>query len=225
MDLLVLFVRRRELDVAYISVGAIIVDYLNWLQRNELPELDSAGDFILLAAILLQFKAAGLLPSSEPEVSEVELSAQPSAPSHAELLAIRVSSERLAELEEQQINLFERGTIHLEGVEEQLTGDLLADVSLYDLALIFRDLVLRLPPEPTHLVEEIPFTIEGQMAFILSFFARGKRQSFDRLADALESRLAVIMTFLAMLELIRQGLLRVSQRQPFGRLYLIKDEV
>ena len=224
MDLLVLFVRRRELDVAYISVGAIITDYLHWLQHSELLELDSAGDFILLAAILLQFKAAGLLPTPEPEPSDVELPGRDGEHSHAELLAIRLGAARLAELEENQINLFDRGIVHLAGVEEQFTSDLLADVSLYDLAVVFRDLILRLPPEPTHLIEDIPFTIEGQMAFILSFFTQGKRVVFNRLADALESRLAVIMTFLAMLELIRQGLLRVSQPQPFGRLYLIKPE-
>ena len=97
MDLLVFLVRRRELDVAYISVGAIITDYLAWLDRNLILDLDNAGDFILLAAILLQLKVSELLPTPPIELSEVDMAATDRQLSSEELLALKRSVARLAE--------------------------------------------------------------------------------------------------------------------------------
>ena len=220
MDLLVFLVRRRELDVAYISIGAIATDFLTWIERMEPLNLDNAGDFILLAAILLQLKASELLPSSEPEQADVEMLASYKERSYQELIALRVSANRLAELEEQQVNLFDRGGVYVTGLERDLLGDMLSDVSLYDIAVAFRRLIQKLPPEPTHVIEDIPYTLEGQMAFILSFFDNRSQVAFVRLAEALETRLAVIMTFLAMLELMRIGRIAVRQPQPFGEFQL-----
>lgn len=224
MDLLVFLVRRRELDVSYISVGAILADYLAWLEHCELTDLDSAGDFILLAAILLQYKAAELIPTSQPEPSEVELGEDGKPLSAEDLMALHLNAAKLAEMEERQINLFDRGTIHIAGIEDELAEEMMSDVSLYDLAMAFRNLIRELPQEPTHILEEIPFTIEGQMAFIMSFFSSSSKISFMRLLDALESRLAVIMTFLAMLELMRERKLVVRQSKPFGQFRLIKQD-
>ncbi len=221
MDLLVYIVRRRELDVAYISISAIASDYLEWLDRMELTELDSAGDFILLAATLLQFKALNLLPGEEPEISEAEMNGKARSRSDEELAAMRSTISQLAEMEAKQINLFNRGSVQIHGLDEALTGDLLADVSAYDLALAFRDIIYHLPLEPTHVIEDVPFSLEGQIAFILSFFESSHKVAFELLAQALSSRLAVIMTFLAMLELIRMIKIKVVQYQPFGPLWLI----
>ncbi len=221
MDLMVFLVRRRELDVAYISVSAIAQDFLDWLDRHDLPDLDTAGDFILLAATLLQFKLANLLPGDEPELSDAELMSYRRQRSEEELEALRETAYKLAELEERQINLFGRGNITLSGVEEELTSDMTSNVSALDLALTFRDLIYRLPEEPTHIVEDIPYTLEGQMAFVASFFGDAKKMAFQKLADALQSRLAVIMTFLAILELMRTGRLKVVQPGPYESIILI----
>jgi len=224
MDLLVYLVRKRELDVAYISISAIAADFLSWLERTELLDLDNAGDFLLLAATLLQFKADGLLEVGEPDITEAELTEAFRERSLIELLALRASVQKLAELEERQIGLFDRGSVEITGLEAELTGEMLTDVSLYDIALAFRDLIQNLPEEPTHIVDQIPFTIEGQMAFILSFFGQSKRVAFARLAESLETRLAVVMTFLAMLELIRLKRVIVRQQETFGPLWLVLRE-
>jgi len=229
MDLLVFMVRRRELDVAYISVGAIAADYLNWIERMQPLDLDNAGDFILLAVILLQLKAAELLPSPAPEPVELELLPSEQQHSYDELIALKASIARLAELEEQQVNLFDRGSVYISGLDRELAGEMLSDVSIYDVAVAFRSLIQKLPPEPTHIIEDIPYSLEGQTAFILSFFEKSKRVAFRHLANALESRLAVIMTFLAMLELMRISRVVVKQLHPFGEFELIlfdseKDE-
>lgn len=224
MDLLVYLVRKRELDVAYISISAITADFLSWLERTALVDLDNAGDFLLLAATLLQFKADELLAVGEPEITEVELTEAFRERSLVDLLALRATVQRLAELEERQIGLFDRGAVEVSELDEELAGVLLADVSLYDIALAFRDLIQALPPEPTHIVERIPYTIEVQMAFVLSYFGRAKRVAFAKLSAALETRLAVVMTFLAVLELIRQRRVAVRQQESFGAFWLVLRE-
>ncbi len=222
MDLLVFLVRRRELDVAYISISAITQDFLEWLDRLEVANLDIAGDFILLASTLIQFKVFNLLPGSQPELSEAERIEQPRTIGFEELEGLRETASKLAELEENQINLFERGNVHLAGVDEKLTDELISDVSLLDLALAFRDAIYKLPEEPTYILEESRYTLEGQIAFIKSYFGDNNKLSFTDLSSVLESRLAVIMTFLAILELIRIGQLRVVQAGPFEPLWLVK---
>lgn len=221
MDLLVYLVRRRELDVAFISVSAITLDYIDWLGRVELMDLDAAADFILLASILLQFKAYNLLPTSDPELSEVELLDSDRELSQAELAALRETALQFAELEAEQIHLFDRGNVELTGMDQEITSLMLNDVSVFDLALAFRELIYKLPAENLHVVEKIPFTLEGQMAFVLSFLSGTKKTAFTTLAASLFSRLAVIMTFLALLELIRLGKVRVAQEAPFEQLWLI----
>lgn len=225
MDLLVYLVRKRELDIAYISISALATDFLNWLERIENPDLDQVGDFILLAATLLEFKVGDLLAGPEPDITEAEMGEAYREHSIAELLALRTNAQRLAELEERQSNLFERGGVHIAGLEAELSGEMLADVSIYDIAVAFRNLIYKLPPEPTHIVEQVPFTLEGQMAFIMSFFKSGKRVAFERLAEALETRLAVVMTFLAMLELLRLRRIAVRQTETFGPLWLVERNV
>lgn len=221
MDLLVYLVRRRELDVAFISVSAITLDFLEWLDKVELMDLDSAADFILLAAILLQFKAHNMLPNIDPELSDVELQASDRELSQAELAALRETALQFAELEAQQIHLFDRGNVELTGLDQEITASMLSDVSVFDLALAFRDLIYKLPAESLHIVEKIPFTLEGQMAFVISFISGSKKTAFTKLASVLSSRLAVIMTFLALLELIKLGKVRVAQEAPFEPLWLV----
>ncbi len=219
---MVFLVRRRELDVAYVSVSAIARDYLDWIERKGIPDIDSAGDFILLAATLLQFKALNLLPGSDPDTSDAEINNLERLHSEEELAALREAAQRMGDLEERQANLFDRGTVQLGGLDEEVTTEMLSDVSKFDLALAFRDLIYQLPQEPTHIIEDMRYTIEGQTAFIMSFFGEDTRLAFDRLAEVLISRLAVIMTFLAILELIRIGRMRVMQREAFGPLWLIR---
>jgi len=126
-----------------------------------------------------------------------------------------------ASMEEQQVGLFDIGGVHITGLEESLASEMLSDVSVYDMAIVFRSLIRELPPEPTFIIEEIPYSIEGQMAYILSFFENTKKVLFARLAGSLDSRLAVIMTFLAMLELMRLGKVSIRQPHPFGEFWLL----
>jgi len=225
MDLLVYLVRKRELDVTYISISALASDFLDYIGRLEVPpSLDQIGDFILLAATLLEFKANELLAGPEPEITEAEMQKALREHSLADLLALRTQVERLAELEEHQVNLFDRGTLRIEGLEAELSSEMLTDVSIYDIAVAFRDLIQRVPEVPVHLVDRIPYTLEGQMAFITAFFGGRSRIAFAELGEALPSRVAVVMTFLAMLELLRLGRIAVRQAEAFGPLVLILKE-
>ncbi len=222
MDLLVYLVRKRELDIACISISALTIDFLNWIEKYPTPDLNQIGDFILLTAILLEYKVNELLAIPEPEITEIEITNALREHSTADLSALHISVQKLAELEERQSNLFDRGGVYISGLESELSEEMLSDVSIYDIAVAFRELIYHLPPEPTHLIDQIPYTLEGQMAFIMEFFGNSKRISFNKLSAVLDSRLAVVMTFLAILELLRLGKLAVRQSEAFGPIWIIK---
>lgn len=229
MDLLVHLVRQRELDVAYISVSTIASDYLDWwigrysdkTATNGWHDLDDAGDFIYLTSMLLEYKATTLLPDTETELDIFEDNGSWRLRAEEELLLLQDGIGQLAEREKLHIDRFDRGVVYVAGVDQHLTSDMLANVSLYDIAMAFHNISRELPEEPTHIVKKIVYTIEGQTSFILSFFEQMKRITFDRLAQALHNRIAVVVTFLAMLELMRLGMIAVRQHRPFGRLWII----
>lgn len=218
MDLLVYLIRKKELDIAYLSVSDLAADYLNWLESNDVYNIDDAGEFIFLAAILLELKAVSLLP--EPE-SVFEEQVRILREDHSEeLWLLRSGINHLSQLEEDHLNLFNRGSFSVVGLDQDIRSEMLEDVTLYDLAVAFRGLILQLPSYPVHSIEKISYSLEGQMAFILSFFQNRKRVDFGRFASSLSDRIAVIVTFLAMLELIRRGRMSVSQRCSFGTMWL-----
>lgn len=247
MDLLVYLVRQREIDVAMISVAQLAEDYLKWwqsrLEQIDLPvsyngdeenrengysyiglDLDSAGEFVLLAAILLEYKAVSLLPMEQPDLSGIEVGSADDEWDPELLSQFQAPAQLLAELESKQINLFDRGAVHITGLDMEITSDMFSEVAVYDLALAFGRLNQELPPEKRHVVEGIPFTIEGQTSYILSFFEGTRKVSFEKLATGLTSRIAVVVTFLALLELIRRQKVAVIQTENFGSLWIIWRE-
>lgn len=225
MDLLVYLVYKRELEATSISLTTLTSEFIAHIDHLPEPDLDSVGDFVFLAAILMEYKLRQLLSQPEQEINPVEVVENIREHSDREIKALRQQVRYLASLEEQQLYLFERGSIRVEGLEEEITSMLLSEVSIYDIALAFKDILNRLPSSPPMMLTQLPYTIESQMEFIVHSLDRYERLSFNQLAERLESRLAVIVTFLAMLELLRTGRIRVCQEVPFGPLLIVKREL
>ncbi|MFN3822189.1 MAG: segregation/condensation protein A, partial [bacterium] len=158
MDLMVYLIQRRELEVCSISLSAIASDFLSWLDANPNPELDHIGDFLLLAAILVDYKFRSLFNPTEEQDTSVEIAEQMREYSYQELQALNRQVKILANLEEKQLYLFERGTVKVEGLDEGIADLILSEVSLYDIALAFRNLLERLPTPQTYMLESSSYT-------------------------------------------------------------------
>ncbi len=235
IDLLLYLVHQRELDIAHISLSDIASNYIQWWRSKftlddptensdlEIHHWNSTGEFILSVALLLEFKASSLLPDIIAELEAIEPE-QWREQSAELLLAYQNRIDLLDQLEADQTGWFDRGYIDISGLESEIRSDLLLQVSMYDLTKAFQNITLQFQPETTHNIEKIIYTIEGQKAFILSFFVESNKISFNQIAAALLNRIAVVTTFLAILELIKRHTVIVKQEKNFAPLSIILIE-
>ncbi len=219
MDLLLYVVRQRHVDLLELPLAQIARDFLEYARRVESLDLDVAGEVILTAAILLRMKVRAMLPGEEEEEGETArelLRDEELEEAYREVIA---AARRLAENEEEQRKQFPRGGA-AGIVEVDETGEILRDVSLLQLAEAFRDLTRRMEHTPVHQLAMFRVTMEEMSARVLLALKGREKVRFNDLAEEFEERMEAIVAFLAILELIRRGYVRVRQRGLFGTIWL-----
>lgn len=211
LDLLLYFIRRDELDIFDIPIAQIADEYLAYVRVLEQVDLDSVGDFLYMAALLINIKARMLLPAQE-----VDDEGEPIDPRRElverllEYVRFKEASQQLTTLQEQRLDLFTRGQASAVAPAWEAAQETTYEVSVFDLIAALRG-VLTVEPSastPTHEVRREEYTIEEQQAYIRARLAGAPRQSFLAAVRA-RSRVFIITTFLAVLEMARQGELRI----------------
>lgn len=228
LDLLLQLVTREEVSIYDIPIARITDQYLAHLQA--LPELDveTAADFLVLAASLLALKARLLLPPS-PVGAEAEDDADidPRAELIQRLAVYRQYREASQVLEARLAATNRRFDPGLRPVLPERPaflepGSLTTDLA--ELVLSYEALLAVLAaPEPEHRVAPVPWTVSEKIQALLVRLDRERSLSFDALFVGTRTRSEVVATFLAVLELVRQGRVRARQRVPLGRLELIRS--
>lgn len=204
LDLLLFFIRRDELDVYDIPIARIADEFLAYVQRLEEIDLDGVGDFLYMAALLISIKARMLLPS--PEVDEEGEPVDPRRELVERLLEyvrFKEAAGVLAEREADRAERFVRGRAAAMA-QDEAPEEVLLDNSVYDLVAALRRILTRPVDEPVHRVVREEYAVEDQIAFVLERVLSGQRVSFASLV-ARRSKAFIIATFLAVLELARQG--------------------
>jgi segregation and condensation protein A len=87
---------------------------------------------------------------------------------------------------------------------------------------VFVEILKRVPPKTTHTVEQIPVTIEEQSEYILEVLAQRERVLFTELLEKVDERIVLIVTFVAILELVKNDKLRLNQSKPFSEIWIVK---
>lgn len=206
MDLLLYLIRREEVDIFDIPISLIADEYLRSLQVMEASNLEVGGEFLVLAATLLSIKARMLLP--RPELEEGEPYEDDPRRDLVERIleykAFKESAELFRQLEEQQSKRFELGSAKLPEVSR--VDYALEDVTLYDLLATFKLAMDNLKAdESTYNIQMPPETIEHRLAYLRDRLRERRRISFSALIREDKVRLLIILTFLAILELVRLG--------------------
>ena len=225
LDLLLFFIKRDELDIYDIPIARITEEFLVYTQALQALDLEIAGEFIVMAAMLMQIKAKMLLPKPErgPEEEEEE---DPRAELVRRLLEYRQYKEvagHLREREEEQRLVYYRQyfkadeKIHREATAEEM----LRNVTLFDLLAAFKRAVDKAPKKTTHVVEQWAYTVEEQTEHILTIFTQRQQVTLFELVDKLP-RVGIIVTFLALLELIRNKFVAFQQEGDFEDVLLYK---
>ncbi|MBK7094695.1 MAG: segregation/condensation protein A [Saprospiraceae bacterium] len=210
-DLLLFFIQRDELDIYDIPIARITDDFLNYIFTLEELNINVASEFILMASTLIRIKARMLLPRKEVDESGNVL--DPRSDLINQIIEYRKIKSILKDLEVLEDN---RSKIHMRGnksTELKILSDFykneeeLEPVSLYKLFTVFKNL-LKKQEEQTkrvHTVRANRYKIEDEKLKILSQFSVIKRVGFKDLFIVSENRLHAVVVFLAMLELLTSG--------------------
>ena len=214
LDLLLHLINKNELDIINIPIALITDQYLQYLKLMKVLNLDIAGEYLLMAATLLHIKSKILLPSSSEQ--EEEEGEDPRAELVRRLLEYQKYKKAAVELERRP--LLDRDVfIRLISVDtEEPAEEERVEVSLFELLEAFRQVLERVKAETFHEVILERLSVEEKVQEILSLLQMEKRSiAFHLLFPEQASRREVIITFLAILELVKMKLIRIFQSAPF----------
>ena len=227
LDLLLYLIQRDEIDIFDIPIEQITSQYLEYLATLEFLNIEVAGEFLVMAAQLLEIKSRMLLPQPERPQDDEEEVGDPRAALVARLIEYRrykaVADELRARAEIQRYIFSRRGVVNGNGNgngHHEHPYLMLNDVSTFDLWAAFQTVLSRAAEAPTDGEVVRPrFTVGQKVAAIVSRLRWAKEgMRFVDLFDEGATRLELIVTFLALLELIRLRRIRVAQPQLFGEI-------
>ena len=215
LDLLLHLIEREELDITQVSLAQVTNQYLEYLSHLSERDPDNLADFLVVAAKLLLIKSRVLLPQPPSSISaEDEDVGQDLIQQLIEYKRFKEAARWLKQLDEQGLHSY----IRLAGVPTLDRVVDLGEVTLDDLLAAVRDVLAIKPPEISvnGAVAPITVTIADQMDLITRKTARGRSVSFRRLLERATTRIEVIVTLLALLEMVKQLRVTMSQDRQFG---------
>ncbi len=223
LDLLLFFIKRDELDIYDIPISYITGEYLEYIQLMEELDLDVASEFILMASMLMSIKAKMMLPREDSETDEIDES-DPRYELVQKLLEYKRYKEmsvKMADLDEEARKRYLRGYPEADDVEKQATGEALKDVTLFDLISAFRKVLTDMERKRiVHKVEKIETSIEEQSEFVIDVLSSNGRQSFRQICATITNRVVLVVTFLAVLEMIKEQQINLFLEEDPTEFYL-----
>jgi segregation and condensation protein A len=219
LDLLLHLIKRDEVDIYDIPIAHITQQYLAYLDLMRALDLDVAGEFLVMAATLMRIKAKMLLPL--PAVGEEEDEGDPREELVQRLVEYRQFKEAAGTLklkESERRLLFERGMVPGEDEAGPLP---LAPTTLFDLLDALNRVMARVPEAAVYEVHSEAYDVDDKMRLIASTVAEHGSMSFTELLMRCRARAEMIVTFMALLELIKLGQVAVTQAEAFGDITLV----
>lgn len=214
LDLLLHLIKKNEVSITDIPIATITEQYLATVELMQNLNLDVAGEFLVMAATLIHIKSRMLLPSGEDD-EEGEEGEDPRGELVRQLLEYQRFKEAAEALEKREIlwrDVFPRST---EAPEEPQTV-IIEQPSLFDLISALRHVLERFPEERVHEVVLERVSMREKMSSLLDDLHQRGKVIFQSLFEKADSRLEVIVTFLAMLELVKIRAVKVSQEERMG---------
>jgi len=222
LDLLLYLIKKDEIDIYDIPIERITKQYLQYMELFKILDLDVAGEFVVMAANLIYIKSRSLLPVSQQPPDEEAEEEDPRWELVRQLLEykkFKEAAEHLQTRAQVQENLFSRVPEKPEFSGERPLGE----VSIFDLLNAFQTMLKRVNvKEDLREIFEENFTVSDKIDLILKMMASGVALKFSELFANAASRTEIVVTFLAMLELIRLKQLRAVQPEVFEEIELVK---
>ncbi len=215
LDLLLHLIKKNELSIADIPVASITEQYLAALELMQGLDLDVSGEYLVMAATLLHVKSRTLLPPDEDDDEDDDHEA---GDTREELIRRLLEYERFKnaakELEEREI--LNRDVFVRQDRSERVTEVSFEQLSVFDLMSALQRVLERFPEPSVHTVVQETVSVRERMTFILDELHRRPSALFQELFDSAHSRMDVVVTFLALLELIRIRAVHAVQKDRLG---------
>jgi segregation and condensation protein A len=216
-DLLLFLIRKHEIDIYDIPIHDITNQFLEYIKLMKILDLEVAGEFIEMVASLMNIKARMLLP--KPVFGDEDDVEDPRTELVQRLLEYKKFKEaasEMSEFEDHRRKMYSRKFFLKPGDEKSSsTEEYLQNVTLFDLLLAFKKALDNMPKVTYHEVKKIEITIEEQTDYILNILDVQPNILFSELIEKLKNRIVIIVTFLALLDLIKLRKIIVRQSRVF----------
>jgi len=222
LDLLLHLIRRDKINIYDIPISHITSEYLAYIEIMRELELEIAGEFFVMAATLIRIKAQMLLPRRSSEDEEEEDPRDELVKNLLEYRRFKEAAYQLAQREEERRKIFTRPSIRplkLESYEED------PGITVFDLIDAFRSVIENLREEPIYTIERETIRIEEKMDLIMDAINTRGEILFSELFSGGFSKQDIIVTFLAILELVRLGEIQARQMNNSSDIWLYRKKV
>lgn len=216
LDLLLYLIRRQNLDILDIPIAEITRQYISYIDLLREMQFELAAEYLVMAAILAEIKSRLLLP--RPKTDDEE-----EADPRAELVRRLQEYERFKQAAEHMDELprEERDFLVLQAlVEDRQIIRIPPEIDLQEMLRALRDVLSRAELFTHHQVRSETLSVRERMSFVLNRLGTESYVEFQNLFTPEEGRLGVVVTFLALMELLRERLVDLLQHKPFGQIYI-----
>jgi len=215
LDLLLYLIKRQNIDILNIPIADITRQYMEYIHLMDNLELELAAEYLVMASMLAEIKSRMLLPRPVSEDDEED--------PRAELIRrlqeyeqFKKAAEDLDALPREERDIF-LTQIEAPEIESEVP---LPDVSIKDLLSAFRDVVNRAEQFASHHIERETLSVRERMTIVLGRLKSSDYTEFKDFFDVEEGRMGVVVSFLAILELVKESMIDLVQNEPYAPIYV-----
>ena len=216
LDLLLYFIKRDKIDIYDIPITQITNEYISVIDEAKSLDVSIAGEFLFMASLLLRIKTQMLLPRQVDEESldiddpRIDLVAQ-----LLEYKKYKNIANKLKNLHFENKDTFFRSSTKVVYDQSPDISDFLQEVTLYEISKIFKEAIENAPTQDSFEIYRETVSLKDQKEFILQRLKTNKISSLKKLVKKLETKIEIIVTFLALLEMIKQSEIICLQKENF----------
>lgn len=216
LDLLLYLIKRQNLDILDIQVAEITHQYMQYIELMQACQFELAAEYLVMAAMLGEIKSRSLLPRQESGDDDEEDPRAELIRRLQEYERIKKAAEDLDELPRVGREIFV-GTIKGPEINREVPHP---EVDLKEVLLVLREVLIRADMFESHHIQRERLSTRERMSQVLNSLTADRFVPFESLFTVEEGRLGVVVTFLAVLELIKESLIELVQNEPFAPIHV-----